>query len=500
MSFVVVQPLVPQLAVLGVLDGVDVGPPGHEVRIDWGAVPGATTAEVAEEARLEIAPVTTYPALGALPVAQAGDAVDVTLPSGGRIHALTLTGLKLAGGGELRSSADLDADPGTPRLRLAISAVAGGQVTPLCVVPALGGRGVLPAPLTGASFSARVLTLPDPAAARLRLQLVRGNRPEELEGQPTRLDGASGTAALPSGGLTLTAPDGSAPWALPGELPGGGQVVGLGTPAALALRAALQAGGRADVSFRLAGAAGMRARATAAGLHGALVRAAAAVAPPDLEGEPVALVLDGGPLASEAPSAAVADLTLTYAGIRLHDVVRDPPPAAAGGVGGPGVGAAAVVRALPPATLAGPPIARAAPVGRAPDGCALSVQLVDLSAGPPGTPLGDPGTVELPPSAALSAPWVRLPEVAASALPAGVAVRATSGRFLWAAAQDGTPLLRLAVRDPDPGGRPVRLGTATLALVTAPELQARAHVLPAAALRGPAPPLLSSDLFCTLRL
>jgi hypothetical protein len=467
--------------------------------VHWAPVAGATAAEVDEAAGVAVTPVTTYPALGTLSTTQHDDnAVDVTIPGGGRISSLTLTGLKQGGGGELVSSGGLQGAAGGA-LRLAVSAVdAGGQVRPLCVVPALGARGVLPAPLTGATFASRVLELPDVRATKLRLSLVRGDEPQSLSGVPTRVGGVQGTATLISSGLTLKGPDGTAVWSSPAELPAAGQVVSLATRLRLALNAALAAGTPPDVTFLLTGAPGMRAGVATSALHGALVRAASAIPPIVLEGDAVPLALGDGPLAAEAPASAVADVTLTYAGIRLHDVVRDPLPAAPGGVAGAVVGETAVVRALPPAALDGPPLVRAAPVGRAPEGCSLSVRLVDLSAGPPGVPLGAPGAVELPASPALAAPWVELPQVQASGVPVGIAVRATSGRFLWAAAGDGTPLLRLAVSDPDPGGRPVKLGGSVLVTLTETELQARALALPAAALHGA--PAFSSDLFCTLEL
>ena len=496
--------LEPALGVVlaSIYDAVDVSPPGSPIRVSWAPAAGATVADVTT-GEISIGDATVTAPMGALAVTDAGDAVDVTIPGGRRVRALTLSGLKVSGGGELRSSADLralyDAEAGGS-LRLAVFTIVGGKWTPLCVVPELGARGVLPAQLTGASFQDGALTLPDPATAKLRLQLVRGEAPESLAGQSTELAGAQGIAAIASAGLKLTGPDGAVVWAFGGELPAAAQVVDLRTPVTLALEAALKAGAAPDVTFLLAGAAGMQAVVQLTGPHGALVRTFGGTLKTELAGDPVALATGATALTAEAPAGATADVAIRYHGIRLHDAIRDPLPTAPGGVAGPVVAGAPVVRALPPTALRDHAVALVGPVGRAPEGCSLSVELVDLSAGPPRRPLGPPGTLELAAGDALGAAWVTMPELSGAEVPAGVSVRTTAGRFLWAAGADGTPLLRLAVHDPDPGGRHVRIGTATIAAPTAAETTLPATALPAAALQGPAAPLLSSDLFCTVEL
>jgi hypothetical protein len=479
------------------MSGVDVSPPGHPIRVQWQPAAGASRAEL-DGGSLAIGPVTATTSLGALSIASVADGqqVEVSVSGGKRLRALTLSNLRVSGGAELSSEQLLSSQ--NPRLRLAVSTQVGGKWTPLCVLPALGARGVLPAQLTGGSYSSRVLTLPDPAAPKVRLALVQGDVPESFIFQQTRLDAAQGTAALPSADLELTAPDGAVVWAFPGELPSS-QTVDLRVPAALALEAALGAGAAPDVTFRLRGRASTRATVAVSGLHGALVRAFPGVLGHGVEGGATPLAVTGPTLATETPAEAHADVAVSYAGVRLHDSIRDEPPAGSGGVRGPVLGDAPVVRSLPPAALLDHGPARVAPVGRAPEGCALSAELVDLGAGPPGTPLGPPGTLELEASNALRAPWIELPATGPVDRPAGVALRATAGRFLWAAGGSGIPLLRLAVHDPDPGGRPVRLGSGTLLEVNEPDL-ARTLSLPVGALRGPTRPLISSDLFCTVDL
>jgi len=192
-------------------------------------------------------------------------------------------------------------------------------------------------------------------------------------------------------------------------------------------------------------------------------------------------------------------VVIRYAGRRLHDAVRDGVPPA-GATAGPVVTDAPVVRVLPSAALRDLPAASAAPIGRSPEGCELSVELVDLGAGSPGTPVAPPGVITVPASETLTTHPVELPDTGPLDRPLGIALRATSGRFLWAVGADGTPLLRLTVHDPDPGGRPLRIGSATLHAVDAPTLTLPRLALPPAALRGPAAPLLASDLFLTVEL
>ena len=49
-----------------------------------------------------------------------------------------------------------------------------------------------------------------------------------------------------------------------------------------------------------------------------------------------------------------------------------------------------------------------------------------------------------------------------AAQPLAVAARATRGRFFWATREDGRPLVQVAVEDPDPPDRTVRLGGRTI--------------------------------------
>jgi hypothetical protein len=471
---------------------VSVAPPGHELRVNWAPAAGAQTADV-QAGAVTVQPATAVTALGTLSATSVdgGKAIQVTVPGGKRLRALTLNGLRAAGGAELRSEGELG------DLRLVASTQIDGRWTPLCSVPAAAGRGLLPQQLTGASYANRVFKLPDPLAPRVRLALVRNSVPEEFEPQPIEVGSVHGTAAIPTAALQLAGPDGAVAWEHPPEL-AAAQTADLRATAGLALDARLAAGEPPDVTFRLRGADQMTAIVLVDRVRGALVRTWPGVLATELAGEPATLGLGDPALAPETPTGAVADVAIRYAGRRLHDAIRDTVPAA-GTAAGPVVGAAPVVRTLPPAALRDLPAASAAPIGRSPEGCELSVELVDLGAGPPGTPVAPPGVVEVPASETLAAHDVELPDAGPLDRPLGISLRATSGRFLWAAG-DGAPLLRLAVHDPDPGGRSLRIGASTLRAVDAPEITLPGFALPPAALRGPAPPLLASDLFLTVEL
>jgi hypothetical protein len=131
------------------------------------------------------------------------------------------------------------------------------------------------------------------------------------------------------------------------------------------------------------------------------------------------------------------------------------------------------------------------------------MQLVEMNGEEAGAAVAA-GVVRLPASNAMSTTWIDLPSMAPPARPLGCAVRATQGRFLWAAV--AKPLVRVAVHDPDPGGRPLLLNGQPLVTVTrsgavtssarsTPErIHLPAHALPGGAFRATVP-RLASDLF-----
>jgi hypothetical protein len=62
-----------------------------------------------------------------------------------------------------------------------------------------------------------------------------------------------------------------------------------------------------------------------------------------------------------------------------------------------------------------------------------------------------------------------------------------------------SPAVRVAVRDPDPGGRALTLGGVSIASVTGADAFVAGVSLPTAAFSG-VPPSLASDLFLTVEL
>ena len=482
------------------LPAVEVAPPGHAVSVSWASASGATVAEVTS-ATARVAPAVTEVAMGTLPTTGSGGQRDVTIPGGRRVRSLTLNGLKSAAGVALRSEGDLRA--ANPNLRLVVALVEGNTSgPPLYSVPPVPARRLLPAALTGASFAGGVLRLPDVPAGKLRLTLATGEFPEDFAAQSSlTLGKVTGTAAVPPRDLELVDPAGAVAWAFPGEMPPQSPAfdVDLCVPLSGALTAALAAGGLPQATLRLHGVPPGRAGFSFSGASGRLVRQFPGVLSTELSGDPRPVPLGGPPLAEEQPATAVADLTVRYAGLRVLETLSDAVPAGRGGIGGVVVTEDGATRELPAGVLAGPPLARIGVIGRAPAACELTVELVAFNGGVAGAPRVPPAVVQVPASTDLATVWAELP-AAPEADPTGrvgLRVSASQGRFLWAG--EPRPLARFAVRDPDPGGRPLRLGGVDVLRVEVPDLHLPATALPPAVFRS-RPPLLASDLFLTVDL
>jgi hypothetical protein len=492
-------------AILGI---VDVSPPGYALPIDWTPVAGATGAEVAS------ASVRVGPALlqqtQQLPVAANGADREVAIPAGQQLLSLTLSGLKWRHPGDDNSTVE-DAiasggDLSGRGLRLIVSIPAATGWTPLLAVPGLGGRGMLPPALQSASFQQGVLSLPGLSAARIRLNIVTGDTPEEFTPQDVALDATvSAQVGIPTTGLKVTGPEGAVLWQFPGGMPSNAPAVDVDLTAALerTLKQAVKAGQPPAATFTVVGASPCSASVNVAGARGALLRDFPGALRASLQGDPFPLPL-GGPLAAEQPASAMAALVIKYEGIRILEPVSDSVPPS-GGTGGTIVTDQPVTRALPPQALTGFPVARIGLIGRCPVGapgqpgepCELSVQLVDMSSGAPGQAIGRPGVVRAAPSAALGTVWVELPAMEAAKAPVGIAARATKGRFFWAGSP--SPLVRVAVRDPDPGSRPLRLGGSLVLNVGQTQTKQLAFALPTGVFRNAAP-AWDSPLFLTVDL
>jgi hypothetical protein len=103
--------------------------------------------------------------------------------------------------------------------------------------------------------------------------------------------------------------------------------------------------------------------------------------------------------------------------------------------------------------------------------------------------------IQLEPSERVATHWFELSQMDPPARPTAVAVRATRGRFFWAA--NAAPLVRVAVWDPGPEPTPLLFGSTVVATIDAAGVHQPARTLPAAAFAG-GQPLVSSDLFLTV--
>jgi len=431
-----------------------------------------------------------------LTVRIAENSYDVTIPSGKRVFSLTLHDLKQSGSGTaITSPSNLPANH-----RLVVSPYEGGQPgSPRYSVPPVGRRRMLPPSLTGATFSNKVLKLPDMAAGKIRLSLVTGSFPEEFEAQSFSLDRVTGISAVFPTDLELVDQAGAVLWAFPGEYPPNSPPMDLDLRVNFesALNDQIKAGQPLDLTFRLRGRAPSRAGFTFS-LRGQLVRDYPGVKTLDLEGDPVALPLaNETPLADETPSSATGDLTVTYRGIRILEELSDALPTG-GAVGGAIVDTKPVTRIFPPRAFSNMALARIGIIGRAPTDCELSVQAVQMVGNHIASVMGTLGVMLISASNALQTHWLDFPpDSNFSGENIGLALHAGMGRFFWVRVQD-RPLVKLAIFDPDPAGRPLRINGAILINVTQPEeIHLPAHAFPEAQFRSRAP-ALDSSLFLTV--
>jgi hypothetical protein len=481
-----VQPII--LSILGAADAA-VSPPLVKTAT-WAPVVGATDVEV-DRAAIAIGPPETTEPVSPLALAQVGGQNWwlVTIPAPRTIHALRLDGLRSADNRALRDEADLAG------LRVVVAAESPGRgFEPVRAVPAVGTAGIGSGSVGGARLQAGTLTLTDPLdAPRVRIALATGDRLDQLQTTTTAIDGVAGTLGRARGALTLTDTAGATIWASP-ALPAATPrtAIDLRQAARTAYNAQRGGGGPLTARFTVSGATGTWAAVTFTPPAGSIVRAWPGARRATVEAGPAVLPLEGS-LSAERPTSSRADLDVVYLGLRLHPTLRDQPPAAGTVVEGTVVGEARVLRRLAPAALRGPRVARIAPIGRAPAGCTLLVDLVDEATG---EPLGPPGTLDVAAGAAAEAHWVALPDVLVGEAPVAIGVRSAAGRFLWAEGSAG-PLVRLALADASPGGRALTLGGTPVLYVTAQRTQARATTLPVTAF-GAQAPALESELFLTV--
>lgn len=478
---------------VALLPEVSVSSSGHAIAVNWASVEGATEVEVTSASVRAAAPSTTR--LESVTTTPVGEGFQLSLGAHRHLLSIGLVGCKRGDGSlaAIANAADLD-----PDRRLVIYANdASGKMGARYAIPHVGAKGGIPSQFSGASLTGGVVTVPELATTRVRVGLVDRTDTEEWAVQAMQLAGSvNATVVILPTDLSLTTSDGAKLWEFPGELSDAAGLIDadiaaplqgalskrLSTKSPLSVPLTLKSANDATVGFRLSGPSG------------ALVRRVPGVVSVDLAGGTLPLALPDGALAAERPSQVTADVVVRYAGIRLLDEANDPLPTGRA-VAGTIVGASPVKRALPPAALKAHRIARIGIIGRSPEGGELSVQLVD--AGASQAALTAPGVCTVPASDDIATWWVELQQDAPSDVAPAISVRATSGRFFWVTGSQ--PLARVAVHDPDPGKRAVRLGAGEIVRLASETFQAKTVSLRTDAFTS-ATSAFESTLFVTIEL
>jgi hypothetical protein len=469
----------------------NVAAPGFAHTIRWTSVAGATSAEV-QEASVLLSPAMVTENQQDISFSNDGGFV-VTVPSGKRVKALTLSGLKRSGGTEITSSSELAG------MRLAVSfppVQGSGFDSPRFSVPAVSAQNMVPRTLTGATFSNRVLSLGDSVpAAKVRVSLVNGSEPREFVAQGAEVSKIHLQTETAARNIKVVGPDGTTLWQLPEYDPEApSNEVDIRAALELALNAKVQSKQPIEATFTVTADAPAEAIVTFKRIDGALLRVKEGVVRTELNGDPVQFDL-GGALADERPSSVTGDLTITYAGIRILESVSDQPPDDSAAVSGVIATADGVLKTFAPEALNGITPARIGIVGRAPEECELSLEFVTVNGGIASSPVGPPAVLTLTPDNEIRTRWVDVPAGVTLSGPLGLRVRANRGRFFWVTREQ--PLARVAIHDPDPGGRPLFIGAASLKDIVETNSHEPAFRFPVAAFRSVAPSL-RSDLFVTV--
>lgn len=468
----------------------DLAAPGFAHTVRWEGVAGATAAEV-REASVVLSPSVAEETAQDVSFTNDGGWV-VRIPQGKRVKSLTLRGLKIAGGSEITDS------PGLAGMRLAVSfppVQGGGWESPRFAVPAVSADNMVPATLTGATFSNRVLTLRGSVpATRVRVSLVNGGAPQDFVAQPAEISRIHLGTETAAHNIKLLGPDGNTLWQLPEFDPDAPSAdVDLRVALELALNARLKDRQPLEATFTVSADAPAQAFVSFSRVTGVLLRVNEGVVRTELTGDPMQLEL--GELAREIPQSVSGDLTVTYAGIRILETVSDDPPAPNAAVSGVIAGEGGVLKIFPPQALEGIAPALVGIVGRAPEECELSLEFVSVNGGVAGGAIGPPAVLKLTPDNAIRTRWVDVPAGVTLSGSVGLRVRANRGRFFWVS--EDQPLARVAIHDPDPAGRRLFLGAAPLKEVFEANTHEPGFRYPAAAFRNAAP-VLQSDLFLTV--
>jgi hypothetical protein len=453
---------------------IEIGAPGHPVTVSWPPATGATKAEVTE-ASLTLTPATVLETHTDVPTSKNNHGWVITIPTGKRLIALTLRGFKKIGEDELVSG------PPSGRIAVAFPPVQGGGFdSPRFCVPPVGKTGSVPASLTGATYSNRVLGLnPGVDATKVRISLVDGDNPLEFSENDVDLDTADATTDTPPRHAKVTAPDGTAIWQTPLFDPAG-------PPAVVDFRAPLETALNGQLSAKQATSVTFTVTADETGAIRTI-----------LEGDPVALTLSG-PLADEQPGSVTGDFSIQYSGMRILETVSDPLPSPDQMLSGIIITPdRAAARTLPPQALENWQPARVGVYGRAPEDCELSIEFVRMVGDAAAEALAPPAVVALKAGVASSTAWAQVPKDAKISGSCGIQVRSNRGRFFWVTGDGGRGLARIAVYDQDPGGRTLLLGGLQVAAITQPSTHQPAFAFPPQAFHSTAS-VFSSDLFLVI--
>jgi hypothetical protein len=470
------------------MEPVDISAPGRKLSIEWNTAKGATKVEV------ESAALTLYPAVAEEIDPEAnfranGSGWVVDVPAGRRVRALGLNGFHLLDGDDLTN-----APPPDMRIAVAFPAPQGGGFdSPRFSVPEVFQQGAVPPTLRGAAFSNKVLQLsPAVAARQVRISLVTGANPPEFQEQASQLETVQLVTHTAARNAKVLTPDGAPVWETPEFDPDADAAeIDLRQALEAALNEKLHAGKPLAVDFTVTADAPARSMVLFSGARGVLVRTQPGTVQTVLEGDPVALKLDAS-LPDEQPRSVTGDLTIHYHGIRILESASDPLPAANAALSGTIVRAQGAVRVLAPSALTGQQPARIGVFGRAPEACELAIEFVEVIGDTVGQTLSPPAVLKLEPSTALATHWAELHQDLTIDKPAGVRVRANTGRFFWA-----QQVVRVSIFDPEPGGRSLFLNSTLFAPVHESESHQPAFAFPAGVFRNAAPALVS-DLFLTV--
>lgn len=475
--------------------GVEIADPGHVITVEWATVIGATSVEVGS-ALLRLRPSVFVETVEDVPFNPDGSGWSITIPANRRVAALGLQGFRRPGESDITSASNI---PGSRKISVAFPPVSGGGFdTPRFSVPSVGKQGAVPRTLTGAIYSGGTLALvPATAASRTRIALVSGDTPNEFSDDPTELAEVSVTTHATARSMQVLGPSSEVLWESPEFVPEAPEAeVDLKHALSVAFNAAIGEGQAllAEVTVRADTPA--KAVVDFEGAAGSVLRTQEGVLRTAIEGDPVTLALSG-PLDPSTPSSVTADLTIRYDGIRIHEEASDELPSLGSPVQGVIVGGQSALHVFPPQAFTGIEPARIGVYGRAPESCEISIEFVEMLGGSAGAALGPPATLRIEPDGEVKTRWAELPAGIVIEKPAGLRVRANTGRFYWAAKTTSEPIVRVAIFDPDPAGRPVYLGSALLANVHVTESHQPAFS-PAPSVFAGEIPALRSDLFLTV--